>query len=373
MYTLLTRLCIGCHGATMSCCSPLQVPSLPVPSNAGLRHAVRPGRTDLGRLSNPDALGQTTRWQCRAGLDAVALPQGQIRCHKRQRRERPSAVLVHLAAARSRQPVAVRRTQLVEQLRSLGVRAGGVLLVHTSFRAVCPVEGGPDGFIAALRTAIGPEGTLVMPTMTKGESVFDPAATPTDGMGITAEIFWQQPGVLRSSHPGASFAAQGPQAACICQPQPLSPPHGPVSPVGRVHDLKGQVLLAGVGHTESTTLHLAEAVAQVPYWVAHPCVVEVDGAARTVMIPETDHCCEGFVHVDDWLRAEGLQREGKVGNANARLCDAQDIVRIAVEHLTDDPLIFLCPPSAACEECDAARATVGRSRDVPPSRLIDQG
>jgi aminoglycoside N3'-acetyltransferase len=36
---------------------------------------------------------------------------------------------------------------IAEHLRALGVRQGGVLLVHTSFRAARPVEGGPVGLI----------------------------------------------------------------------------------------------------------------------------------------------------------------------------------------------------------------------------------
>jgi aminoglycoside 3-N-acetyltransferase len=251
--------------------------------------------------------------------------------------------------------------QLVEQLQALGVRRGGVLLVHTSFRAVRPVQGGPLGLIDALRTAIGPDGTLVMPTMTDGESVFDPQSTPTMDMGITAELFWRQPGVLRSTHPGGSFAAAGPRAEEICRPQPLSPPHGPDSPVGHVHELEGQVLLLGVTHSEDTTLHLAESIARVPYSVSHPCVVEVDGVARTLMIAETDHCCTRFRLADDWLSSRGLQRMGKVGNALARLCRSRDIVAVAVEHLAADPLIFLCPPAEGCEECDLARSSVQAS------------
>ncbi|HLL83662.1 MAG TPA: AAC(3) family N-acetyltransferase [Longimicrobium sp.] len=248
--------------------------------------------------------------------------------------------------------------ELSAQLESLGVRRGGVLLVHTSFRAVRPVEGGPLGLIRALRGALGPEGTLAMPTMTDGESVFDPKSTPTTDMGITAELFWRQPGVLRSTHPGGSFAAEGPLAERICAPQPLSPPHGPDSPVGRVRDLDGQVLLLGVTHSEDTTLHLAEAIAGVPYSVSHPCVVEENGVVRSVMVPETDHCCTRFRLADGWLRERGLQREGKVGNADARLCNARDIVTVALEHLARDPLVFLCPADAGCDECDTARASV---------------
>lgn len=252
----------------------------------------------------------------------------------------------------------VSNSKVERDLRNLGVREGGVLLVHTSFRAVRPVEGGPLGLIRALQAVLGPQGTLVMPTMTAGDTVFDPRSTPTDAMGITAELFWRQPGVLRSTHPGGSFAAAGPLAGQICAPQPLSPPHGPDSPVGRVHALAGQVLLLGVTHSENTTLHLAEALAEVPYSISHPCVVEADGEVKTVMIPETDHCCRGFQIADHWLRVHALQREGKVGNAHARLCDARSLVMLALEHLAANPLAFLCPAGTGCEECDAAHASI---------------
>lgn len=247
---------------------------------------------------------------------------------------------------------------LVEQLERLGVRRGGVLVVHTSFRAVGPVEGGPLALIGALREALGPGGTLAMPTMTDGATLFDPFSTPTYQMGVVAETFWRQPGVVRSTHPGASFAAEGPEAALICRPQPLSPPHGPDSPIGRVYELDGQVLLIGVGHSENTTLHLAEALAGVPYSVSHPCVVEVDGAAQTLLIAETDHCCRRFELVNAWLEERELQREGLIGRAPSRLVDARAVVCVALEHLGREPLVFLCGPDEGCEECDAARASI---------------
>lgn len=268
-------------------------------------------------------------------------------------------------------PVEFTVAEVADQVRALGVRPGGVLVVHSSFRAVRPVEDGPLGLIHALRAALGPEGTLVMPTMTDGASVFDPDSTPTLDMGITAELFWQQPGVLRSTHPGASFAAEGPHAGFICRPQPLAPPHGPDSPIGRVHALDGQVLLLGVGHSENTTVHLAEAIAQVPYSILHSCVVESHGDPCTVMIPETDHCCRGFSTMDEWLRQRGAQREGKVANADARLCHSRDVIATAVAHLAVDPLVFLCPSDHGddgCEQCHAARASVGRRR---PLALLD--
>jgi aminoglycoside 3-N-acetyltransferase len=104
---------------------------------------------------------------------------------------------------------------------------------------------------------------------------------------------------------------------------------------------------------------LAEALAGVPYSVSHPCVVvDEAGVARSVLIAETDHCCANFRRMDDWLRTRGLQRDGAVGSAEARLCNSRDIVAIATEHLLENPLVFLCPPESTCDECAIARESV---------------
>jgi aminoglycoside N3'-acetyltransferase len=255
----------------------------------------------------------------------------------------------------------VSRAEGADQLRELGVENGGVLLVHTSFRATRPVERGPVGLIEALRDALGPSGTLVMPSWSgDGDAPFDPLTTPVPpSLGVVADTFWRLPDVLRSNHCQA-FAAAGPEAARVTSdPLPL-PPHIPESPVGRVHDLDGQVLLLGVGHDADTTLHLAELLAGVPYRVPSYCTVLQDGLPVRINYGENDHCCERFAFADEWLRARGLQAEGRVGHAHARLARARDIVDLALEHLAGDPLLFLHPPGVGCEECDRARRSVRR-------------
>lgn len=248
------------------------------------------------------------------------------------------------------------QADLVHQLRALGVAQRGVLLVHTSFRAVRPIEGGPAGLIAALRAALGPDGTLAMPSWTgDDDQPFDPVATPAaSDLGVVADTFWRLPGVSRSPHPFA-FAAAGPQAAQVTSDPLPRPPHRAESPVGRVHELDGQVLLLGVGHDANTTLHLAEFLAGVPYRVQKHCTVFEDGRPLRVDYWENDHCCSRFVLADDWLRPRALQAEGRVGNAHARLARARDIVNVTLAHLTSDPLLFLHAPDAGCAECDLAR------------------
>jgi aminoglycoside N3'-acetyltransferase len=247
--------------------------------------------------------------------------------------------------------------RLVEQLVALGVQAGGVLLVHTAFSEVGPVEGGPAGLIEALRESLGRGGTLVMPSMSGDDDhLFDPAQTPTEDMGIVAETFWRTPGVLRSDSPHA-FAAAGPRAAEITAAQPIDVPHGLDSPVGRVHELDGQVLLLGVGYDANTTVHLAENLAGVRYRRRKYATVLRDGSPVRVEYGEVDHCCERFEQMDGWLDEDGLQQRGIVGHALARLARSRDIVDVVMERLRGDETAFL-HPAGVDEQCDEARASI---------------
>lgn len=257
--------------------------------------------------------------------------------------------------------------ELVRQLHDLGVQPGAVLLVHTAFSRVKPVEGGPSGLIAALRTALGPDGTLVMPSMSwDDDHLFDPRTTPCPEMGVVADTFWRTRGVLRSDSPSA-FAASGPRAGEITAPHPIDPPHGLNSPVGRAFELDAQVLLLGVGHNANTTIHLAENLAGVRYRRDKYVTVLRDGAPARFEYRETDHCCRNFSLLDRWLDENRLQRRGVVGNAEARLARSRDIVAVTIERLRTDETMFLHPKDA-CEECDDAWLSLTRpeSQGRPP-------
>jgi len=248
---------------------------------------------------------------------------------------------------------------LTDQLQALGVDRGGVMLVHMSFRAVRPVEGGPEGVIDALLAAVGETGTVVMPSWTDNDdAVFDPMVSRANAdLGATADLFWRRRRALRGDHPFA-FAALGPMAAAItADPLPL-PPHRLESAVGRVFELGGQILLLGVGHDSNTTIHLAEALSGVPYGVPkHITVLEGRRPLRIDYL-ENDHCCQRFAFADEWLRRRSLQREGPVGSARARLTRSRDVVEVVSERLRADPLVFLHPFGSGCAECDDAHRSI---------------
>lgn len=178
-------------------------------------------------------------------------------------------------------PEPATRQSLLADLRKLGVRSGMTLLVHSSLSSLGWVCGGPQAVVEALRDALGGDGTLVMPTYstdlsdprfwcnppvptnwwpTVRESMpaFDHAATPTRDMGRIVECFRASPGVRRSDHPQHSFAAIGPNTDTIIDDHQFNFALGEGSPLARIYDLGGHVLLLGVGHNRNTSLHLAE-------------------------------------------------------------------------------------------------------------------
>jgi aminoglycoside N3'-acetyltransferase len=246
---------------------------------------------------------------------------------------------------------------IVRQLTALGLPPGAILVVHTAFRSVGPIDGGPGALIDALIDVLGSSGTLVMPSWgdLDESEVFDPLTSPCRGLGIVADTFWRRRGVHRSDSPH-SFAAVGPRADAILAPHPPDVPHGPDSPVGRAHDLDGWVLLLGAGHDANTTVHLGEYVADVPYRLPKTCTVLRDGRPVRVEYGEIDHCCRNFAMVGDWLAARGLERQGPVGRGVARLMRARDVVSVVVDELRHDRCRFLC--RSGCAECAAARASV---------------
>jgi aminoglycoside 3-N-acetyltransferase len=247
---------------------------------------------------------------------------------------------------------------LVEDFAALGVQPGSVLVVHSSLKAVGDVNGGPVAVILALEQALGPGGTLVMPTHTADLSdpstwhinpepeeywpeiratlpAFDVDLTPTYNMGIIPETFRKQKGVIRSNHPDTSFAAWGKHARQITDHHELVPIFGEQSPLARVYDLDGWVLLLGVGHHNNTSLHLAEGRARIPHATMHTgSPMLVDGVRQWVPYDDIDWDDTGFEDLGaDFARDSGLQRQGKIGKADALLVPQRPLVDYAVTWL----------------------------------------
>jgi aminoglycoside N3'-acetyltransferase len=231
---------------------------------------------------------------------------------------------------------------LVDDLRRLGVRAGDVLMLHASMRAIGQVEGRAEGVVRALDTAVGADGTLMMNLGAREDEgiPFDYLRTPADpDNGVLAEVFRQMRGTLVNDHPDARFGTRGRLAQKLLADVPWHDYYGPGSPLERFVEANGKVLRLGADLGTVTLLHYAEYLAPVAdkrrvrreHLVLgsggpEVCIVEcLDDSDGIVDYPGEDYFA---VLLREYL-ATGAAARGHVGHARSELMDARHLVAFA--------------------------------------------
>lgn len=269
--------------------------------------------------------------------------------------------------------------ELYEDFCRLGVKPNSTLVLHSSLSSLGYVIGGAVSVINALLNVLGGQGTLMVPTHTpelsdpeiwtdppvperlwqkfrEATPIFDPALFLPVSMGIIPCTLLGYPNVERSYHPLSSFAAVGKHAAYITADHSLKEPEGWSSPVGKLYELDGWVLLMGVDNRRNTSLHLAEVAADVDYIKPHPkkpkerIKVKTDSRTRFITLERSSQCSEGFIQAEPYLRNAGLIRYGMVGDANCQLMKQREAVDLITQVLKKDPKALLCDETN-CPQC----------------------
>jgi len=238
---------------------------------------------------------------------------------------------------------------MVADLRQLGLRPGDRVLVHSSFRAIGPVEGGPTAVILALIQAIGPTGLVVFPTHTWDGNkpdqltVFDVRNSPSRVIGILPEFARTWPGAVRSVHPTHSVVAIGAGAAWLTAGHAeTSTQTGMGSPYRRLADHGGKILLLGVDHERNTSIHGVEEELKVPNALdSRIGTAELtDANGRTFRRAARFHSWteRRFMVVDELMTEQGAQTLGAVAQAPCRLVQAGAMVQLLHQRLAANPL-----------------------------------
>lgn len=261
------------------------------------------------------------------------------------------------------------RSELARDVRALGVPDGGVVMVHTSMRALGWVVGGPDTVVAALLDAVGPDGTImayagwdqdpyqlehwpdsVREAALAEQPPFDSEVSEARrNHGRIPERMRTWPGAVRGPHPEANMVAIGPRGPGLVRPHPDDDPHGPGTPLERFVDLGGGVLMLGAPLDTITLLHHAEAIAPIPgkRRVTYRMPVLEDGCAVWREYHDIDTSSGAFPYgelglgMDEFeaiardALASGIGTTGPVGMSTSHLFPAKALVDFAVAWLVE--------------------------------------
>jgi aminoglycoside 3-N-acetyltransferase len=265
----------------------------------------------------------------------------------------------------------VTRSELVKSLRQLGVREGGVLMVHTRMSALGWVVGGEDAVVLALLDALGPDGTLAAYAGWDENPYhleawpedwrrayetelppYDPAISVADHLnGRVPERIRTWPGAARGEHPEANLVAIGRLAEWLVSPHRFNDAYGYDTPLARLVEAGGQVLMLGAPLETITVLHHAEALAEVPNKrrVTYRMPVLREGKSIWVTLEDIDTSSRGAFDYEQVVPAgmdafeliarealvAGIGMPGQVGDADSHLFDASELVSFAVRWIED--------------------------------------
>ncbi len=257
----------------------------------------------------------------------------------------------------------ITRSRLIADLTTLGVQPGSVLMLHTRLSSLGFVIGGADTVVAALLELLGPGATLVAMTGWEHDAfdfdewtparqeayrsdppAFDPDVSEARGdYGRLPERIRTWPGARNSTHPEARFSAIGHRAGWITAGQPMNYPQGPGSPLAKLVEARGYVLMLGAPLETITLLHHAEDIAHVPNKkiVRYSCPVKTPSGVQWVEIEDIDTSLGAFPYrevtgdrdafevIAEEALAAGIGVRGPVGESTSHLFPAPELVGFA--------------------------------------------
>jgi len=240
------------------------------------------------------------------------------------------------------------RHDIAACLRGLGLHEGDIVLLHSSYLSLGPVENGPEEVLAGFREAIGETGTLLVPAFAS--------------LGVIADKVKELPGAIVSSCPCAAVAAVGPAAAELCADHwQADIAHGEKTPYTRLAAKGGYICLLGCDQDRNTSLHSVEAMLHLPYLKTRTIDNLQTPDGRTVS--HSYHFFPGphrdFIGVDAMLRDCGAMKVATLGKAQVRLIKSQMMLDTLTEYAQQNPDLFLCE-NPECADCVRQRAALAK-------------
>ena len=249
--------------------------------------------------------------------------------------------------------------QILEQfkndLKNLGIKKGDSVMIHCSYKAL-GANISPEDFFNCFNEILGEEGTLVLPAFSYDSvnyenPIFDRDKTPSC-IGFLPEFFRTKiSGVKRSIHATHSCAVKGKNAEYLIKDHEKDlTPVGENSPITKLPEIDGKILILGSHPDHNTALHGIEEKGGAPYIFNHDEPINYilkDGereikqtALRHYFNRGTYRYTQEYARIIDLLEKDKDYTFGKVLNADCYLFNAKALWDKGVAKIKENPYYF---------------------------------
>ncbi|MBI2474096.1 MAG: aminoglycoside N(3)-acetyltransferase [Candidatus Taylorbacteria bacterium] len=240
-----------------------------------------------------------------------------------------------------------------DALRQLDINRGDTLFVHSDVGvfgklAAISKEDLLGNIFEVLKTAVGPNGNLIVPTFTYSfcnKETYDIQKSPST-VGVFTEFFRKQKDVTRTSHPIFSTALWGKDALKLSEIDMDS--FGSRSIFAKIVENGGKLLFFGAPFHSCTFLHYIEQKHGVPYRYMKTFTGTLidEGKKRELESTYFVRDLEKAVVLDTTRLEEHLEKRAlmntvKVGSGKIKCIDSGQLLAEGLELLDDDINIFL--------------------------------
>jgi len=241
--------------------------------------------------------------------------------------------------------------ELVSKFKELGIDKGDVILVHSSYKSLGDVDGGPQTVIDSLKHILSEEGTLIVPTFNYDfcdGKPYDIKKTPSK-MGIISELLRNDSESKRTHDPVFSFAVFGKYRDHLSNLK-YNHSFGPDSVFAKLLKLNGKIVIIGLKYNQSVTFfHHIEEIQGCDYRFFKKFrgkIIDYDGKEKTDEITLFVRDIERGIQNDvdkmgSILEHEGIVNKKIIGNSEVKLMRANEVYQRTVIEMKKNPHILI--------------------------------
>ena len=240
----------------------------------------------------------------------------------------------------------ITKNDLVSMFKRMGIQKGMILYVQCDLHSYSYVNGGPQIIIDALQEAVGFEGTIVTPSFSthlmdpaceknllferdvfeeirESKPAFHKKKTPSESGSFSVQLMCNE-GVYRSNHPLYSMLSWGKYAKLICDRHPLHFALGKDSPLDKVVEMNGYVLLLGNKYEECDVFKYASILSSKNpiHIVSAP--IEKKGEREFISMLEMDYKLKDVSVIYDMIMERSVVKEDYLANVKCSFFNAKE-------------------------------------------------